>query len=152
MKRSTIFFIVIFIVLEACQLEIDVNSDKKTTGDNLMKVDLGFSAFSEAHGFRAALMQYADTSAVLLRPGEAPVTGILSIAEYLEDMNDRNIRVTWEPRGGMLSKSKDLGYTFGIYTIVHEGEEKKGTYATVWRKNEKGEWKYVLDTGNEGIQ
>ena len=151
--KVQIFLLILFLIIaHSCQLDIDIDDKRQSSKDNLIKADLEFSAFSETHGFRAALIQYADSSAVLLRPDQAPITGILSIAEYLEEMSNQNITVTWQPRGGMLSRSKDLGYTYGIYTIRYKDEEEQGTYATVWRKNKNGEWKYVLDTGNEGIQ
>lgn len=30
-------------------------------------------------------------------------------------------------------------------------QENKGTYVSVWKKDNKGEWKFVLDSGNEGL-
>jgi ketosteroid isomerase-like protein len=27
----------------------------------------------------------------------------------------------------------------------------KGTYVTIWRKQKDGKWKFVLDTGNQGV-
>jgi ketosteroid isomerase-like protein len=36
-----------------------------------------------------------------------------------------------------------------------QGEQKgqtiQGTYCTIWEKNDKGEWRFVLDTGNQGL-
>ena len=34
-----------------------------------------------------------------------------------------------------------------------EGEEvtREGTYVTIWKKDADGNWKFVLDTGNQGL-
>jgi ketosteroid isomerase-like protein len=28
----------------------------------------------------------------------------------------------------------------------------QGTYTTFWKKDKKGKWKFVLDTGNDGLK
>jgi ketosteroid isomerase-like protein len=49
-----------------------------------------------------------------------------------------------------------MGYTYGIYTVEMDSPEgtvvtKEGTYATIWKKDKDGNWKFVLDTGNQGL-
>jgi hypothetical protein len=29
---------------------------------------------------------------------------------------------------------------------------RKGTYVSIWKKDENGNWKWVLDTGNPGLE
>lgn len=55
----------------------------------------------------------------------------------------------WYPVKVEVSKSADLGYTFGnwIFTNV-KGEKEYGNYMTVWKKQKDGSWKYVIDGGN----
>jgi ketosteroid isomerase-like protein len=28
---------------------------------------------------------------------------------------------------------------------------REGTYVTIWKKGQNGNWKFVLDTGNQGL-
>jgi hypothetical protein len=44
-----------------------------------------------------------------------------------------------------------MGYTYGIYTLIVNDSAYKGTYVTIWQKQADGTWKFVLDTGNEGV-
>jgi ketosteroid isomerase-like protein len=50
-----------------------------------------------------------------------------------------------------VSQSGDLGYTYGTYLMKDGASEVRGTYVTVWRKRPDGRWKYVLDSGNQGL-
>jgi ketosteroid isomerase-like protein len=61
------------------------------------------------------------------RDGEMPAAGAAG-AKPLET----------SPAGGGISKSGDLGYSYGRYTLA-SGE--KGYYARVWRMTEAGDWK-----------
>ncbi|MDY6800503.1 MAG: hypothetical protein SVU94_04680 [Bacteroidota bacterium] len=74
---------------------------------------------------------------------------------YIE-LNDTNYRLTWQPSYAKISKSAYLGYTYGIYLLEitsgkQKGEVQRGTYCTILGKMLKGEWRFVLDTGNPGF-
>jgi hypothetical protein len=43
-----------------------------------------------------------------------------------------------------------LGYTYGNYQLKMDTLIEKGTYVSIWKKDENGHWKYVLDSGNQG--
>jgi ketosteroid isomerase-like protein len=57
--------------------------------------------------------------------------------------------LTWQPMGGDLSHSGDLGYTYGATEFKKQGTEgasiETGSYMRVWRKMPDGSWKVVLD-------
>ena len=55
------------------------------------------------------------------------------------------------PLDASVSDSKDLGYTYGVWQLTSLDSMRQGTYVTIWKKNQNGVWKYVLDAGNEGI-
>ena len=50
-------------------------------------------------------------------------------------------------------QSGDIGYTYGIHTNTEKatGKITKGTYITIWQKQSDGKWKFVLDTGTQGL-
>jgi ketosteroid isomerase-like protein len=117
----------------------------------LRQADLDFSEYSVEHGMTAAFLAFADSTAVLLRPGMKPVKGIQSVGGLLSETDDSRFNLSWEPTGADISRSGDLGYTYGIYTISDGQNISKGTYVTIWKKDNKGHWKFVLDTGNAGL-
>lgn len=117
----------------------------------LLAVDREFSAASLKDGMRAAFLTYADTSAVILRPKHPPIRGRANIAQFFPE-TPLNYHLTWEPQEASIAASGDLGYTYGIYTVTQENRQTHGTYVTIWKKNKKGDWKFVLDTGNQGLK
>ncbi|HET9795032.1 MAG TPA: nuclear transport factor 2 family protein [Thermoanaerobaculia bacterium] len=70
----------------------------------------------------------------LHRDGEEPVAGIARIAG--DPRKSGAFRAA--PTGGGVSRSGDLGYTYGSYALA-SGE--KGYYARVWKMTESGDWK-----------
>ena len=78
----------------------------------------------------------------------------ISFKDYLkqfENTNPAGIEFSWEPLDGRIAASGELGFTYGIYTIKRDSVVQKGTYISVWKKDENGKWKYILDSGNEGL-
>jgi ketosteroid isomerase-like protein len=60
--------------------------------------------------------------------------------------------LSWNPLFEKISENGDLGY-YGIHTTLEKasGEVTKGTYITIWEKQTDGNWKFVLDTGTQGL-
>ncbi len=75
------------------------------------------------------------------------------IAEVFESFSDTGFTLTWEPLYADISKSGDLGYTYGLYTSYTKADSSvaRGKYVTIWRKQTDRSWKYALDGGNEGL-
>lgn len=123
--------------------------------EELMEIDREFARQSIAQGSHESFLMYIDDSCVLLRPNRAPVIGRKKIEE-MYSKPDTSFTLNWEPLAADISKSGDLGYTYGIYTVVMDSPEgnvvtKEGTYVTIWKKDQHGNWKFVLDTGNQGL-
>ncbi|MBK7307374.1 MAG: hypothetical protein IPI88_10275 [Chitinophagaceae bacterium] len=131
--------------------------DKETRADafakiEMMEADRRFSKMSEEKGMKAAFIEYLDSNGVLLRPGRLPIAGADAV-DFLIQQNDTDYTMTWEPRNGVIAKSGELGYTYGIYALRPSAKDTViyGTYVSIWKKEKGGTWKYVLDSGNEGI-
>jgi ketosteroid isomerase-like protein len=118
----------------------------------LLKADRDFSRLSAEKGYKTACLEYIDSNGVLLRPDMAPIIGAEAI-DYLSQQADQGFTMTWEPRGGMVARSGELGYTFGLYSIKPKAQDTViyGTYVNIWKKQADGTWKFMLDTGNEGV-
>ncbi len=140
-----LLFPVVVLLLISCK------SSVKPDVNQLFEVDRRFSAAASEMGFNKAFIEYAHTDAVLLRPDKMPVTGKSAIISLYEKVNAAGIDFSWEPLAADIAASGELGYTYGIYTVKIDTTTEKGTYVSIWKKDENSEWKYVLDTGNEGI-
>ena len=118
----------------------------------LMEVDRAFSRLSEEKGMKNAFIEYIDSNGVLLRPNEMPILGANAI-DFLIQLNDSDFTLTWEPNNAGIAISGDLGYTYGIYAMKPRSKDTTiyGTYTSIWKKQKDGKWKFVLDSGNEGI-
>lgn len=147
MKRAILSLILAApLALAACE------KPSTMTGQDLMAVDTAFSDYSVAHGPYAAWEKYVHADAIGLNPNQPPTHGR---AEMLKDFEDwpEYLTLSWEPQGGDVAKSGDLGYTWGLYAVLGvtpEGEAVKseGKYATVWKKQDDGSWLAVLDGGS----
>ena len=118
----------------------------------MMNADRQFSKMSQEKGMKNAFIEYLDSNGVLLRSNRLPIAGADAI-DFLIQQNDTDYTLTWEPRNGTVAQSGELGYTYGIYAIRPSRKDTiiYGTYVSIWKKQKDGSWKYVLDSGNEGI-
>jgi ketosteroid isomerase-like protein len=119
---------------------------------DLLHTDIAFSQLSEQKGRNSAFISFASEHATLLRPYSMPLTGKDSIVSLFNAYSDSNYVLTWVPIRADVAHSGELGFTYGTYllTIKNAGKEE-GTYCTVWKKDKNHAWKFVLDTGNEGL-
>lgn len=145
MKKT---FLLVFILglLFSCAEKKPVAGPKE-----LMDADLAFSDYSVKHGIQKAFIEFAHDSVVLLKPNRLPIVGKQSLIDSYKGRSDSGLVLTWKPEAANISMSGDLGFTYGIWTLVAKGDTSKGTYLTVWKKNGAGEWKYTADTGNDGL-
>ncbi len=118
----------------------------------LMQTDKAFSALSVDKGMKTAFVEYIDSNGILLKPGKMPIIGAHAI-DYLIQQDDTSFELNWQPYNAMVAASADLGFTYGVYALHPANIDTVlyGTYVTIWKKQANGTWKFVLDSGNEGI-
>ena len=118
----------------------------------VMEADRAFSKMSFEKGMKVAFLEYIDSNGVLLRPNQFPIVGADAI-DFLSQINDSAYTLQWEPKNGAVAQSGELGYTYGLYVLKPSGKDTTlyGTYVSIWKKQLNGSWKFVLDSGNEGI-
>jgi ketosteroid isomerase-like protein len=119
----------------------------------LLQTDRDFSAMSVKDGmFKAFLFNIAEDG-VILRNNSFPARGKEALKERFAGKSDTGFILSWEPMFEKISESGDLGYTYGIHTNTEKstGKISMGTYITIWQKQTDGSWKFVLDTGTQGL-
>jgi ketosteroid isomerase-like protein len=150
MRRRQLFQNPIYLFLGSLFfISCAASKGSRVSPDVLLKADTDFSNLSKAKGLRTAFLQYIDDSAVLLKPNQFPIIGPTA-KEFYQNASDAT-DLTWAPQAAYLARSGDLGYTYGIWTIAAKDTTLQGTYVTIWKKQEDGTWKFVLDTGNSGV-
>ncbi|MGN6491378.1 MAG: YybH family protein [Agriterribacter sp.] len=150
MLRYLLFAAVIFI-LNGCAPEFRRDKERINALNAMQQTDVDFSNRCREVGMRKAFLEFIDDEGVLLRPGRMPIVGADAV-DFITQINDSSFTLTWSPEGGNIAGSSDMGYTFGVYEMQMEGAVHKGTYVTIWKKQADGNWKFVLDSGNEGVE
>jgi len=115
------------------------------TRDSLTKHDREFSKVSATQGALKAFSSYAAENVRLFRNGHFPFVGKSAIAGALA--GNKGV-LTWQPTATDVSRSGDIGYTYGLYEIRRNDGARtltgKGNYMRFWKKQD-GAWRVVLD-------
>lgn len=119
---------------------------------DLKAVDKQFSEYSIKHGLNAAFLKYIHIDGVILKENSMPVEGIRNVRELYKN-DDSGIQLSWKPRHVAVARSGDLGYTYGTFDLWKKSSDTHsyGTYVTIWKRNILGQWRFVLDSGNQGL-
>lgn len=154
MNKKYGFNIVFFAFIAILFLTISCTSrESKSHAGELMKADRDFSALSQKEGMHKAFLSFIADSGVILRDNSYPVRGKNELAAIYAGRPDTAFTLTWDPVFERIGSGGDLGYTFGYYKslVKATGETGRGTYITIWARQPDGSWKFVLDTGTDGL-
>jgi ketosteroid isomerase-like protein len=154
MKIITNIFIILILTLFNSLAFAQQNIYKEK--EQLMQVDMDFSNLSIEKGMNFAFLSYADDNAVLLKPNSYPIQGIEKLRERYSKP-DSSFTLIWKPLFADISASLELGYTYGTWELKTKDDKENlisyyGTYVTIWKKDKNGSWKFILDTGNSGLE
>ena len=120
--------------------------------DALLAADRAFDAATadkNIDGFSSFLADNVST----LRADQPILRGKAAmLQEWRSLLENRSISLRWQPASAEISKSGDLGYTVGSYTMTRKGDKGSvtlgtGKYLTVWRLQKDRSWKVEFDTG-----
>jgi ketosteroid isomerase-like protein len=163
MKNIVLSAVIIVFIIPFISCGHQKNKESDTTQTNIVDVekvkqeilnrDIEFANYSEKNGMKEAFINYIADNGVLLRPNHKPIIGKDSVSGSMNKNN--KVTIKWAPLFADVSISGDLGYTYGTYTstTMAKGQTvtSSGTYVTIWKKDKEGIWKFVLDSGNEGL-
>ena len=154
MKKKNGVNIMLFVfILNAILILSCSRADKNRSAGSLLKADRDFSDMSVKEGMFKAFLFYMAEDGVILRDNSYPSKGKEDLKKRFEGRSDTSFVLSWHPLYEKISDSGELGYTYGIHSSLDKatGKISKGTYVTVWRRQSDGSWKFVLDTGTEGL-
>lgn len=126
--------------------KIKPNADVKAEQVRLLDTERSFSKASAVDGIATAFLRYSHDDIRLYRRDSFPVVGKEAVRRMI---SDRSGLWTWEPIAAEVSRSGDLGYTYGISEFRKKDAEEKpsesSSYVRIWRKAMDGTWKVALD-------
>jgi ketosteroid isomerase-like protein len=141
-----LFFV--FLLLSACSKGDDLANMKKAR-EEIVQTEREFEQMAASKGLSEAFAYYADAAAALNRGGYV-VHGKDSIRLIYLAPRFKGVKLEWKPDFIEVSKSADLGYTYGKYTFSTQDSTgkvavSKGIFHTVWKKQADGQWRFVWD-------
>ncbi len=149
--------LVALVCLSACEAPPVTTVDQAAELEAVMALSSEWSDLVASGSPEQVLAHWAD-DAVMMAPNLDFIEGKDAIAAYLEhyigeDAVVPNFSIEWTPRSGYVSKSGDLAYLIETNLIQFDDENGDrvsvpNKVITVWRKNENGEWKNVVDMWN----
>ena len=122
--------------------------------EELKDIDREFEAYSRDSGMRKGYLEFLDEEAILLRPNHHPLVAANAL-DFVSQLDENKYDISWQVQDGDVSSSNDLGFTYGVYTVVDKQSKdtlQRGTYGMVWKKNKKGMWKVMMDAGSPGLE
>lgn len=137
-----------------CLVIMLISCSQNKPGSNpqvLIDSDLAFSDYSVKYGIQMAFIEFAADSVVILKDNQMPLVGKPSLIKSYEGKSDSGVKLTWKPAKAIIANSGELGYTYGFWKLIAQKDTSEGTYLTVWKKDMNGLWKYIADTGNDGL-
>lgn len=114
----------------------------------MMSAERSLGWYLKTKGPQRAYQEVGAGDLRFLRNGAEPTLGVGSAAAGVEA---RGRDVTFETNGQSVAKSWDMGYSYGLVTVRAKGAARPDTSAFVhlWRKDEAGKWRLMLDIENE---
>jgi ketosteroid isomerase-like protein len=119
--------------------------------DLLRQLEANFAADVAEHGHSAFLTFFAEDGVELVDGG--PINTKDEMRK--QPAWPEGTTLTWTPIKAEMAASNDLGYTYGNYVFTAKNKDGKlvanyGKYTSIWRKQNDGQWKVVVDMGNSG--
>jgi uncharacterized protein (TIGR02246 family) len=135
----------------ACQQPDTRAADEQT----IRNLDAQWSKTAGTHDVDGTVAYYSD-DAVLLPPNAPIVVGKKAIRESWVALLSPNIALSWQSKKIEVSKSGDLAYVVGTYSLTATDAHgnpntDRGKTVEVFKKEADGTWKVVADMYNSDL-
>ena len=121
------------------------------TMQNLIDADNLFGLSINFRGGQRALLRYGLENSRVYLPNMGPAVGAEVASSVYGAYLDEELRTTnpisLTHRGGFLSSSKEMGYTYGTMATATDESEPgfRAAYLRLWRLNEINEWRIAVE-------
>jgi ketosteroid isomerase-like protein len=145
MKAIAIFLAAGF-VLSSCSQK-PAPPDLKAEGEKVMETSRAWAKSTSNEEY----LSYWHKDAFVKSPGQPPIRGHEEISKMLEEGNKiPGFAVDWEPQEVVVSESGDMAYliennSFSMSDSTGAPMTFYNKTVTVWKKQEDGSWKCVVD-------
>jgi len=141
---------ILLIPIIVCFIGCEHSKSKEEIKNEIFLTEKAFEKMTLEKGIPEAFYYFADDNAVIKRENDTLIMGKENIKIYYEKKGINDAIVNWTPDFIDVSKSGDIGYTYGKYVWrIKEMDgnivENKGVFHTVWKRQKDKSWKYVWD-------
>jgi ketosteroid isomerase-like protein len=136
-KNLLLFFFIVLSSTAGAQKNID----------GMVAAERAFAKYALDKNTKEAFLQFMDSAAVQFEEGK-PVKS----SAFWAKKEANTTRLKWWPRFAEIARSDDFGYTTGPWTFQKTDADTvavRGQFTTVWQMNKNGEWKFLVDHGND---
>lgn len=139
----------VLFLLIACQATTPIDLQAETR--SLMSADEAFAVLSAETNPKTAFAAYMAPDGMMLpRSSEGAIEGYESVIAVFGEDGDPGYKLLWQPQFAEVANSGDMGWTWGQYQVVIDGQDvDTGKYVNVWKKQPDGSWKVRMDIGNQ---
>ena len=140
--------LILLILISSCSTR---TVDQAAEGEKLMELSRQWSKSKTPE----ETLSYWSDDAIVMAPGQPIIRGKEAIRKMIEGTSEiPGFEVKWEPKEVFVSKSGDLAYIIeqNYFTVNDSLGNQIKTFnkvVTIWKKQEDGTWKDVVDIWNE---
>ena len=113
--------------------------------NEMVAAEKAFAAFAADKGTKAAFLQYAAENGLIFNPKPANAREVWSTRPESSGF------LAWTPAFAGIASTCEMGFTTGPSEFRPKGKTDVpnywGEFATIWKKQPDGTWKWVLDIG-----
>jgi ketosteroid isomerase-like protein len=149
--QSKIIVAVLLIVFIGCS---EQKVDTKREGEKLMQLSREWSKSASTDSLEKTISYWAD-DAVFMSSGQPTLNGKKEIRGMVErSAKIPGFNISWEPLSVSVSESGDMAYMIEQNQITMNDSlgrpiVKYGKGVTIWKKDDKGAWKNVVEVAIE---
>jgi uncharacterized protein (TIGR02246 family) len=128
---------------------------RRDTRESLFEADRAFDRATAERGVDGWVSFFAADARMVQSNGQV-TQGHSAIRELMcPFFAGKTNSLRWNPDLADVARSGDLGYTSGVSKLKTrnaQGQEmeRDGRYVTIWRRQQDGQWRAVLDIGSGG--
>jgi ketosteroid isomerase-like protein len=144
MKKQVLLYTLSFFLNYAAYSQQTSSDGSSNPVKQVTDAEKSFAKLAYDKSMQEAFVAYMNDSSIIERQGKL----INGLEIYRQMKPDTAGKLIWAPAFATVSAAGDMGYTTGPYHYNLKGENVAfGDFATVWQKQDNGQWKFVIDLG-----